>query len=381
MSSLGVALCRGSSSGKLQLKRPGHRRQSSSSSPDLRLSQKCSGRRNLSVSAVQTGGLQKLQKLGRVLKEKAEADLDRVLKGTSKTREKLGVVEELFTYWNLDDYEDILEELEDALISSDFGPKTALKVVDTVRERVMAGELKSGDDIRAALKDSIRHIMVTRGGNTELQLGDSKPAVVLILGVNGGGKTTSVGKLAYKFNSEGLSVSLAPGDTFRAAAAEQLEEWARRSNAKMGTFEEGMKPEDVLFNTVDDATASEDIDVVLCDTSGRLHNNFKLMEELKRCKESIQKACGGAPHEVLLVLDGTTGLNMLNQAREFSDLVGVTGIILTKLDGSARGGAVVSVVDELGVPVKFVGVGETADDLQPFNPETFVDALFPDSSI
>ena len=262
---------------------------------------------------------------------------------------------------------------------SDFGPTTSLKIVDEIREEVRAGKLKTGEQIRTALKASITHLLRQRGGAAELTLGDAKPAVLLIVGVNGGGKTTTIGKLANKFAQEGASVLLAAGDTFRAAAAEQLEEWARRSNAEMVRAEqETTRPDTVLYQAVDRAISSE-IDILLCDTSGRLHTNYSLMDELAKCKRSIGKRLAGAPHEVLLVLDGTTGLNMLNQAKEFNESVGLTGIILTKLDGTARGGAVVSVVDALGVPVKFVGVGEGLEDLQPFDPESFVDALFPDS--
>lgn len=260
---------------------------------------------------------------------------------------------------------------------SDFGPKTALKVVDEIRDQVRLGNLKTGEEIRNALKTSIVHLLRQRGGTTELQLGDAKPAVLLVVGVNGGGKTTTIGKLANKFAQEGASVVLAAGDTFRAAAAEQLEEWSRRSNAEIVRApNEKTRPDTVLYTAVDTAVKGG-ADVVLCDTSGRLHTNWSLMDELAKCRRSITKRLEGAPHEVLLVLDGTTGLNMLNQAKEFNDAVSQTGIILTKLDGTARGGAVVSVIDELGVPVKFVGVGEGIDDLQPFDPESFVDALFP----
>lgn len=335
------------------------------------------GGRNPEVRASQTGVL---QKLARVFKEKASQDLDRIMKGTSKTREKLGVVEELFTYWVLEDADTELEELEDALIMSDFGPKTSLKIVGEIREEVRAGKLKTGEEIRKALKASILHVLNQRGGNTELVFGDAKPAVVLIVGVNGGGKTTTIGKLANKFAQEGASVVLAAGDTFRAAAAEQLEEWARRSNAEIvRAQQENVRPDTVLYQAVE-RTITAGADILLCDTSGRLHTNYSLMDELKKCKKSVSKRLPGAPHEVLLVLDGTTGLNMLNQAKEFNESVGLTGIILTKLDGTARGGAVVSVVDELGVPVKFVGVGEGIEDLQPFDPESFVDALFPASA-
>lgn len=264
---------------------------------------------------------------------------------------------------------------------SDFGPKTSFKIVDQIRQQVQDGQLKTGDEIRAALKSSIVKLLVERGPTTELQLAEAKPAVVLVVGVNGGGKTTTIGKLAHKFATQGASVVLAAGDTFRAAAAEQLEEWAQRSQAQIiRAPNEKTRPDTVLYQAVDTAIASN-ADIVLCDTSGRLHTNWSLMDELAKCKRSITKRLDDAPHEVLLVLDGTTGLNMLNQAKEFNEAVQLSGIILTKLDGTARGGAVVSVVDELGVPVKFVGVGEGIDDLQVFDPERFVDALFPESSV
>lgn len=260
---------------------------------------------------------------------------------------------------------------------SDFGPRTSLKIVDEIRDRVRNGEIKTGEEIRSALKNSIVHVLRNRGGPLELTLGEAKPAVILIVGVNGGGKTTTIGKLAHRFAKEGAKVLLAAGDTFRAAATEQLEEWARRTESDIVRAEkEKSRPDTVLYKAVDKAIDS-DIDVVLCDTSGRLHTNWNLMDELAKCHRSIGKRLEGAPHEVLLVLDGTTGLNMLNQAKEFNSSVQLTGVVLTKLDGTARGGAVVSVVDELGVPVKFVGVGEGLEDLQPFDPESFVDALFP----
>lgn len=302
------------------------------------------------------------------------------MKGTTKTREKLGVVEELFAYWTLEDADQELEELEDALIMSDFGPKTSFKIVDAIRERVKLGELKTGPDLRKALKESIVDILQSRGGDVELNLGDAQPAVILIVGVNGGGKTTTIGKLAAKFAGAGAKVVMGAGDTFRAAAAEQLEEWARRADVEIVRADnDKARPDAVLFKAVEYAKTSG-ADIVLCDTSGRLHTNIDLMEELAKCKRSVGKAAQGAPHETLLVLDGTTGLNMTNQAREFNiTLGGLSGIILTKLDGTARGGAVVSVVDELGVPVKFVGVGEGLEDLRQFDINAFVEALFPES--
>lgn len=333
---------------------------------------------NIQVTATSTPGV--LQKLARVFKEKAAQDLELLMKGTTKTREKLGVVEELFAYWTLEDADQELEELEDALIMSDFGPKTSFKIVDAIRERVKLGELKTGPDLRKALKESIINILQSRGGGVELNLGDAQPAVILIVGVNGGGKTTTIGKLAAKFAGAGAKVVMGAGDTFRAAAAEQLEEWARRADVEIVRADnDKARPDAVLFKAVEYGKTSG-ADIVLCDTSGRLHTNIDLMEELAKCKRSVGKAAQGAPHETLLVLDGTTGLNMTNQAREFNiTLGGLSGIILTKLDGTARGGAVVSVVDELGVPVKFVGVGEGLEDLRQFDIDVFVEALFPES--
>lgn len=326
---------------------------------------------------VASSGPNFLQKLGRVLKEKATGDIDRILKGASKTRERLGVAEELFTYWNLNSSDDTLEELEEALISADFGPRTALKIVDQLRQPILAGKLKTGADIRSAMKESIISLLESRGGSSELNLGVSKPAVILVIGVNGGGKTTTIGKLAHKFVGEGVTVLLAAGDTFRAAAAEQLEAWAERSGAGFfGPSRERHRPDALMYDAIQKAQ-NESMDIVICDSSGRLHTNIRLMEELAKCRRSIYKRHPGAPHETLLVLDGTTGLNMLNQTREFNETVPITGLVLTKLDGTARGGAVISVVDELGIPIKFLGVGETVNDLQPFDARTFVDALFP----
>lgn len=320
-----------------------------------------------------------LSRLGRVIKEKAESDFNRVFKGVSKTRENLAVVDELLTYWNLNESDSILEELEEALIVADFGPRTALRIVDGIRADVTAGKLTTGADIRAALKASIVDLLKSCKASTELQLGTSKPAVIMVVGVNGGGKTTTIGKLSHRFQNEGAKVMLAAGDTFRAAAREQLSVWAERTGAEFygeGSDGDKARPATVLSNAVRKAV-DDGVDIVLADTSGRLHTNFNLMEELKACKRAVSKALPSAPVEVIMVLDGTTGLNMLPQAKEFSAAVGVTGFVLTKLDGTARGGCVASVVDTLGIPVKFVGVGESLEDLQPFDAESFVDALFP----
>ncbi|KAM1068580.1 hypothetical protein ACFX2A_000531 [Malus domestica] len=329
-------------------------------------------------------------RLGRLIKEKAKSDVDKLFSGFSKTRDNLAVVDELLLYWNLADTDRVLDELEEALLVSDFGPKITIKIVESLREDIAAGKLKSGSEIKDALKKSVLDLLTIKG-KTELQLGYRKPAVVMIVGVNGGGKTTSLGpikidndliiypragKLAYRLKNGGAKVLMAAGDTFRAAAGDQLEIWAERTGCEIVVAEkEKAKAASVISQAV--KTGKEQgYDVVLCDTSGRLHTNYSLMEELIACKKAVTKVMPGAPNEILLVLDGTTGLNMLPQAREFNEIVGITGLILTKLDGSARGGCVVSVVNELGIPVKFVGVGEGVEDLQPFDAEAFVNAIF-----
>ncbi|KAK9800915.1 hypothetical protein WJX73_010599 [Symbiochloris irregularis] len=322
-----------------------------------------------------------LQKLGKVLREKAGGDFGRVFQGASKTRERLGVVDELIGLWTLENAEDTLEELEEVLIAADFGPRTALKIVDTIRDGLRQGRVKSQDDIRAALRTAILKVLNSPEQPSTLSLGSSRPGVILVVGVNGGGKTTTIGKLAHKLQGEGAKVLLAAGDTYRAAAAEQLQGWAERSGSQLiARADQQQKPASLLAAALD-AAKRGNTDVLICDTSGRLHTNYELMEELGSCKEALSKRMADAPHEVLLVLDGTTGLNMLNQAREFHDMVKITGLVLTKLDGTARGGAVVSVVDELRVPCKFVGVGETVADLQAFNAEAFVDALLPTAQV
>ncbi|KAJ4803822.1 Signal recognition particle receptor FtsY [Rhynchospora pubera] len=327
------------------------------------------------VSCAATGQTGFFTRLGRLIKEKAKSDVEKIFSGFSKTRENLAVVDELLLYWNLAETDRVLDELEEALLVSDFGPKISFKIVDILRDDIKAGKLKSGPEIKEALKRSVLQLLTSKGGITELQLGSRKPAVIMVVGVNGGGKTTSLGKLAHRLKNEGVKVLMAAGDTFRAAASDQLEVWAERTGSEIVMAEgENAKAPSVLSQAVKRGK-EEGYDVILCDTSGRLHTNYKLMEELIACKKAVSRVVPGAPNEILLVLDGTTGLNMLQQAREFNEVVGVTGFILTKLDGSARGGCVVSVVDELGIPVKFVGVGEGLDDLQPFDAEAFVDAI------
>ncbi|CAA7403676.1 unnamed protein product [Spirodela intermedia] len=324
-------------------------------------------------SAGQTGFF---TRLGRLIKEKAKSDVEKIFSGFSKTRENLAVVDELLLYWNLAETDRVLDELEEALLVSDFGPRISGKIVDSLRDDILSGKLKSGSEIKDALKKSVLDLLTSKSGKTELQLGYRKPAVIMVVGVNGGGKTTSLGKLANRLKNEGVKVLMAAGDTFRAAASDQLEVWAERTGSEIVVAQgDKTKASSVLSQAVKRGK-EQGYDVVLCDTSGRLHTNFNLMEELVACKKAVAKVISGAPNEILLVLDGTTGLNMLPQAREFNEVVGITGLILTKLDGSARGGCVVSVVEELSIPVKFVGVGEGLDDLQPFDPEAFVEAIF-----
>jgi fused signal recognition particle receptor len=288
----------------------------------------------------------------------------------------------MLSRWRLEDVEETLDELEEVLISVDFGPTTAMDVIEVVRERVEKGEISTGPQVKQALKTAIVDILQRPNGGepgcAPLALSEEAPTVIMVVGVNGAGKTTTLGKLSNRFALEsGAKVMLVPGDTFRAAAAEQLATWAERSDGVMATYKEGMKPGAVCYQAVQEAIKMGDVDIVLADTSGRLHTNCDLMDELAGVRRSITKSLASAPHETLLVLDGTSGLNMLNQARAFSEAVDVTGLILTKLDGTARGGAVVSVVNEMNIPVKFVGVGEKMEDLQTFEPESFVDAIFP----
>ncbi|RHN40016.1 putative signal recognition particle protein Ffh [Medicago truncatula] len=332
-----------------------------------------SSRTRFTCSAGETG---LFTKLGRLLKEKAKSDVEKLFSGFSKTRNNLSVIDELLLYWNLSDTDKVLDELEEALLVSDFGPKITIKIVENLREDILSGKLKSGSEIKEALKKNVLDLLSNKGSKTELQLGYRKPAVIMIVGVNGGGKTTSLGKLAYRLKNGGAKILLAAGDTFRAAASDQLEIWAERTGCEIVVAESEKSKASAVLSQAVKRGKELGYDIVLCDTSGRLHTNYRLMEELISCKKAVAKVVAGAPNEILLVLDGTTGLNMLPQAREFNEVVGVTGLILTKLDGSARGGCVVSVVDELGIPVKFVGVGEGVEDLQPFDAEAFVNAIF-----
>jgi len=274
--------------------------------------------------------------------------------------------------------ESTLAEMEEILFTADIGVKTATSLLESARERVKRRELDDPAKLKAALRQEISRIVSLggpAGASREFTIGADRPRVIMVVGVNGSGKTTTVGKLAAKFGQAGHRVLLGAGDTFRAAAGEQLEVWADRVGAPVVRGKDGSDPASVCFEAVKRGL-EEKVDVVLLDTAGRLHTKLPLMEELKKVKRVLDKALPGAPHEVLLVLDATNGQNAIAQARQFHEALGVTGIALTKLDGTAKGGVVIGISDELRIPVRYVGVGEKVADLRPFDPDEFVDALF-----
>ena len=267
--------------------------------------------------------------------------------------------------------DEFYDELEDSLIMADLGATVAHDAVKKLRDVVYQKSIQRGDDVKQALRDIL--IEKLNVGDTALDL-STKPSVVLVIGVNGVGKTTSIGKIAHRLKGEGKRVLLCAADTFRAAAADQLEIWANRAECEIVRSVEGADPGAVLFDSLAAAKA-RGVDVVLCDTAGRLHNKVNLMNELSKLRKIIDRELPDAAKETLLVLDATTGQNGLQQAKVFRETAGLTGIILTKLDGTAKGGICVAIAQELGVPVKYVGLGEGIDDLQPFNAEEYIKAL------
>jgi len=312
-------------------------------------------------------------------RRRVEAEAGRTLAaGLEKTRGGfMARLNALFTGGKPVD-ESVLADLEEVLFTADIGVKTATQLLETARERVKRNELSDPSRLRAVLRQDVERILSLdgRGGMGEgLAVGAERPYVVMIVGVNGSGKTTTVGKLAAKLQQGGHTVLLGAGDTFRAAAGEQLEIWADRVGAPVVRGKEGSDPASVCFEAVKQGV-ERGVDVVLCDTAGRLHTKTPLMEELKKVKRVMSKATPGAPHEVLLVLDSTNGQNAIAQARQFHEALGVTGLVLTKLDGTAKGGVVIGICDELKLPVRYVGVGEKVADLRPFSPHEFVEALF-----
>lgn len=296
---------------------------------------------------------------------------DKIKQGLSKTKSSMSIkMNNLFAGFTGEN-EEFFEELEETLILADAGVETSLKVVELLRELVRERGLRGGEDVRQAFGEVLSGILDVEG--SELQLG-TKPSVVLMVGVNGVGKTTTIGKLAASMSAEGKKVLLAAGDTFRAAAAEQLEVWAERAKADIVRHNEGSDPASVVFDGIAAAKA-RGADVIIIDTAGRLHNKQNLMNELSKISRIITRELPDADREVLLVLDATTGQNGLIQAKQFKETADITGIVLTKLDGTAKGGIVFAIAQELGLPVKYIGVGEKIDDLMPFEADKFVEAL------
>jgi len=272
--------------------------------------------------------------------------------------------------------EDLFEEMEEALIGADLNVHTAVRLMQELREAVQDERLKDSDEVRDRLKKFLTTYLTTNGAEELLRIGAQSPTVYLIVGVNGVGKTTSIAKLAYKFKSEGKKVVLAAADTFRAAAVDQLVLWGERIGVEVIRGRDGADPAAIVFDAVQAAVARK-ADYLIVDTAGRLHNKVNLMEELKKIDRVLQRGLNGrSADETLLVLDATTGQNAVSQAREFQKAVGITGIVLAKLDGTAKGGIVITIKDELGVPIKLIGTGEKPGDIEDFNAAKFVEALF-----
>ena len=294
----------------------------------------------------------------------------KISEGLKKTRDSLGqLFDGVFSGGSVND--ELFDDLEEALVLGDTGAATAAAICEELRKRVKKDGVTDPEKVREMLAEVIAEML--RGGQ-ELNL-ESKPAIIMVIGVNGAGKTTTIGKLAKRFEDAGKKVVVVAADTFRAAAIEQLEVWAQRSGAEIIKHSEGSDPAAVVFDAIA-AGKARHADIIICDTAGRLHNKKGLMDELAKIGRIIEREAAGSSVETLLVLDATTGQNALNQAREFGAACGITGIVLTKLDGTARGGVVIGIKQELGIPIKFIGVGEQADDLQPFDPDAFAKALF-----
>lgn len=311
-------------------------------------------------------------KRGRIMSEENKGFFSRLKAGLTKTRDNIvkGIDSVFSGFSNIDD--EFYEVLEEILITGDIGVRTTDAILENLRDKVKENHIKEPADCKKLLIEEIKAQMDV--GETAYEF-EEKQSIVLVIGVNGVGKTTSIGKLAGKLKAQGKRVILAAADTFRAAAGEQLTEWANRAGVEIIGGQEGADPASIIYDAVA-AAKSRKADVLLCDTAGRLHNKKNLMEELKKIDRILTKEFPDAHRETLVVLDGTTGQNALAQAKEFSEVAPITGIVLTKMDGTAKGGIAVAIQSELGIPVKYIGVGETIDDLQKFNADQFVDALF-----
>jgi fused signal recognition particle receptor len=271
--------------------------------------------------------------------------------------------------------QDLLDELEGLLFSADLGVKTSSQLIEGVRKGLKRGELDEPEKVKDFIKQEIFQILKSGENPLSIDSSRTKPFLFMVVGVNGVGKTTTIAKIAHQYSSQGKKVLIGAADTFRAAAVEQLEVWAKRVGADLIKQSRGSDPSAVAFDSIHAAKA-RNIDLVFIDTAGRLHTKVNLMEELKKVKRIIARECPGAPHEVLLVLDATTGQNAISQAKLFNEAIGVTGIAITKLDGTAKGGIIVGITDELKIPIRYIGVGEGMDDLREFNASEFVQALF-----
>ena len=295
----------------------------------------------------------------------------KIKEGLSKTKNSVvSKIESVLNSFTKID-EDLFEELEEILILSDMGAETSTEICDIIRKKVKERGITDPNDIKGLFKETIVEML----GETQPLDTSTTPSIILVIGVNGVGKTTTIGKLSSQFINDGNKVIVGAADTFRAAAIEQLEVWCNRSGASLVKHEEGSDPAAVVFDTITAAKA-RGADIVICDTAGRLHNKKNLMDELSKINRIVQSKAEGCSLETLLVIDATTGQNAVNQAKFFSEAANITGIVLTKLDGTAKGGIILPIMNELHIPVKYIGVGEQIDDLQPFNAEEFADAIF-----
>jgi fused signal recognition particle receptor len=306
--------------------------------------------------------------------EQKPSFLDRMKEAVTRTRENLSERIENVVAFNKEIDRDTLDELEATLIGADLGANTTREILESLREKADRKQIKDVGELKRLLKEQILAMLESAGSEPVRKVEDG-PEVIVVVGVNGTGKTTTIGKLAQVFRADGKTVLLCAADTFRAAAIEQLEIWGQRTGTEVIKTKPGGDPSAVLFDALQSARA-RNTNYVIVDTAGRLHTKANLMAELEKMRRTAQRIVPGAPHETLLVMDATTGQNGLQQARQFTQSSGVTGIVLTKLDGTAKGGVVVAISRELGLPVRYVGVGEKAGDLLPFNPREFVESLF-----
>ena len=296
---------------------------------------------------------------------------DKLKNGLNKTKKSFDEkINNVFSSFRKVD-EDFLEELEEILIMSDIGMDTSIKIINNLRERIKKEKIEDEEDVKKALREEMQKILEVTDISLHL---NTKPSVILVVGVNGVGKTTSIGKIANRLAKDGKKVVVAAADTFRAAAVEQLEIWAKRSGANKKKREEGVDPASVVYDAIK-ITREKNADVLIVDTAGRLHNKKYLMDELNKIQKVINKEMSEADKEVLLVIDGTTGQNAISQVKAFKEEADITGLVLTKLDGTAKGGVVIGIVEENKIPVKFIGVGEQIDDMEIFNAEDFVKAI------